>query len=55
MKLGIIGLALSGRSATFDALTRQGGETAARGEDRLAVVRVPDERVERLSRMFAPQ
>jgi GTP-binding protein YchF len=55
MKLGIIGLALSGRSTTFDALTRQGGETAARGEDRLAVVRVPDERVERLSRMFAPQ
>jgi len=42
MKLGIIGLPLSGRSTTFEALTRQGGETAARGEDRLAVVRVPD-------------
>lgn len=55
MKLGIIGLPLSGRSTTFDALTRQGGEAAGRGEDRLAVVRVPDERVDRLSRMFAPQ
>jgi GTP-binding protein YchF len=55
MKLGIIGLPLSGRSTTFEALTRQGAETASRGEDRLAVVRVPDERVDRLSRMFAPQ
>jgi hypothetical protein len=55
MKLGIIGLPLSGRSTAFEALTRQGGEIAARGEDRLAVVRVPDERVDRLSRMFAPQ
>jgi GTP-binding protein YchF len=55
MKLGIIGLPLSGRSTTFEALTRQGSETASRGEDRLAVVRVPDERVDRLSRMFEPQ
>jgi len=55
MKLGIIGLPLSGRSTTFEALTCQGGETASRGEDRLAVVRVPDERVDRLSGMFAPQ
>jgi len=55
MKLGIIGLPLSGRSTTFEALTRQGGETASRGEDRLSVVRVPDERVDRLSRMFNPQ
>jgi ribosome-binding ATPase YchF (GTP1/OBG family) len=55
MKIGIIGLPLSGRSTTFEALTRQGSETASRGEDRLAVVRVPDERVDRLSRMFEPQ
>ncbi|MCU0601586.1 MAG: YchF family ATPase [Desulfobacterales bacterium] len=55
MKLGIIGLPLSGRSTTFEALTRQGSETASHGEDRLAVVRVPDERVDRLSRMFEPQ
>src|SRR5512143_1221583 len=55
MKLGILGLPLSGRSTTFEALTRQGGETSSRGEDRLAVVRVPDERVDRLSRMFEPQ
>jgi hypothetical protein len=55
MKLGIIGLPLSGRSTTFEALTRQGSESVAHGEDRLAVVRVPDERVDRLSRMFVPQ
>jgi len=55
MKLGIIGLPLSGRSTTFEALTRQGGETVSRGEDRLAVVRVPDERVDRLSRIYEPQ
>jgi GTP-binding protein YchF len=55
VKLGIIGRPLSGRATTFEALTRQGGETAGRGEDRLAVVRVPDERVDRLSRMFEPQ
>jgi hypothetical protein len=55
MKLGIIGLPLSGRSTTFEALTRQGGGTAVHSEDRLAVVRVPDERVDRLSRMFEPQ
>jgi hypothetical protein len=55
MKLGIIGLPLSGRSTTFEALTHQGGEPASRADDRLAVVRVPDERVDRLSRMFEPQ
>jgi len=55
MKLGIIGLPLSGRSTTFEALTCQRGETAAHGEDRLAMVRVPDERLDRLSRMFEPQ
>ena len=55
MKIGVIGLPLSGRSTIFEALTRQGGETLARGEDRMAVVRVPDPRVDALSRMFEPE
>jgi ribosome-binding ATPase len=55
MKLGVIGLPLSGRSTIFEALTRQGAETQARGEDRTAVVRVPDPRVDALSRMFEPE
>jgi hypothetical protein len=55
MKLGIIGLPLSGRSTVFDALTRQAGGDAGRGDDRISVVRVPDGRVDDLSRIFAPQ
>ena len=55
MKLGIIGLPLSGRSTIFEALTRQGADPALRSEDRLGVVRVPDARVDALSRMFSPR
>ncbi|MCU0560060.1 MAG: YchF family ATPase [Desulfobacterales bacterium] len=55
MKLGIIGLPLAGRSTIFEALTRQETDSALRGEDRIAVVRVPDERVDALSRMFEPR
>ncbi len=55
MKLGIIGLPLSGRSTIFEALTRQGVDPALRSEDRLGMVRVPDARVDALSRMFSPR
>ncbi len=55
MKLGILGLPGSGRATLFEALTRQATETAAHGEDRLAVIRVPDERVDRLSAIFRPR
>lgn len=56
MKLGIIGLPLSGRSTVFEVLTRQSaGEGASRVEDRVAMVRVPDGRVEALERMFEPK
>jgi hypothetical protein len=55
MKLGIIGRPHSGRSTVFESLTRRAADTAARGEDQAAVVRVPDERVDALSRIFAPR
>jgi GTP-binding protein YchF len=55
MKIGIIGLPMAGRLTVFEALTRQAGDPGSRSEDRLAVVRVPDERVDILSRMFEPQ
>ncbi len=56
MKLGIIGLSLSGRSTVFEVLTRQSvGDGVSRTEDRMAVVRVPDERVDVLSGMFEPK
>jgi hypothetical protein len=55
MKLGIIGLPMAGRATIFEALTRQASEATSRAEDRLAVVRVPDERVDELSRVFSPR
>jgi GTP-binding protein YchF len=55
MKLGIVGLPRSGKSTLFDALTpkRVGGEH--RGEDRIAAIRVPDDRVDALSQMYQPK
>ena len=49
MKPGVIGLLLSGRSTAFGVLTRRESETASRGEDRLAIVRVPNKHVDRLN------
>jgi hypothetical protein len=46
---------MSGRSTIFETLTGQEADPALRSEDRRAVVRVPDERVEALSRMFKPR
>jgi len=58
MKLGIIGLPLSGKTTLFNALTRVHTPTTAsagRIEVHTAVVDVPDERVDRLSAMFKPK
>ncbi len=55
MKLGIIGLPRAGKSTLFDALTKNTSGTAHKGEDRIATIRVPDDRVDALSRMFKPQ
>jgi GTP-binding protein YchF len=55
MRLGITGLAMAGRTTVFEALTRQPVEAASRAEDRLAVVRVPDERVDALAKVFSPR
>ena len=53
MELGIIGLAKSGKTTIFNALSRGHAETAAFGrtslEPLVAVVKVPDERLERLA------
>ncbi|HEV2122493.1 MAG TPA: DUF933 domain-containing protein [Chloroflexota bacterium] len=59
MRLGIIGLPQSGKTTVFNALT--GGEapvTASGGygqETHLAVVKVPDARLDRLTEMFSPR
>jgi GTP-binding protein YchF len=55
MKLGIIGLPRAGKSTLFDALTKSISGSEHKGEDRIAAIRVPDERVDALSRMFQPQ
>jgi GTP-binding protein YchF len=55
MKLGIIGLPSSGKSTIFDALTKNKVGTERKGEDRIAVIRVPDERVDALSQMYQPK
>ena len=55
MKLGIIGLPRAGKSTVFDALTKNISGAEHKGEDRIAAIRVPDDRVDALSRMFKPQ
>jgi ribosome-binding ATPase len=58
MKLGIIGLPQSGKTTIFNALTRGNAPTTAsagRIEVHIAVVDVPDSRVDRLSAMFKPK
>jgi GTP-binding protein YchF len=56
MKLGIIGLPGAGKSTLFEAITKIIlDEISHKPEDRLGTIRVPDERVDRLSAMYSPQ
>jgi ribosome-binding ATPase len=58
MRLGIIGLPLSGKTTLFNALTRGSAPTgisAGKIEVRTSVVDVPDPRVDQLSAMFKPK
>ena len=60
MKIGIVGLPLSGKTELFEALTGAKGSPCAafpagNGQERRAVVKVPDERLERLSSLFSPK
>jgi GTP-binding protein YchF len=59
MKIAIIGLANSGKTTVFNALTRGTAETAAytsgQLEPNLATVKVPDARLAVLARMFNPK
>jgi GTP-binding protein YchF len=54
MRLGIIGLGGSGKSTIFQALTRSKPEEGAHKGHRIATVRVPDQRVDALNRLFKP-
>ncbi|MFN0146701.1 MAG: redox-regulated ATPase YchF [Dehalococcoidia bacterium] len=58
MKLGIIGLARSGKTTVFNAVTRGTalvGAYSAASQPNVGVVNVPDERVDRLAQLYKPK
>ena len=59
MKIGIVGLANSGKTTIFNALTGQNIPTTVypttEAQPNIGVVKVPDERVERLSEIYQPK
>lgn len=55
MKLGIIGLAQSGKRTVFEALTANRVEPGQISEAQIGMVRVPDPRIDALSRMYEPE
>ena len=55
MKIGLVGFAGSGKTTVFNTMTGLDVPVGYGGEVRLGIVRVPDERVDRLSRIFSPK
>ncbi len=59
MKIGIIGLANSGKTTIFNALTGQDVPTTVytttEAQPHIGIVKVPDERVERLAQIYNPK
>lgn len=55
MRLGIIGLAQSGKTTVFEALTNNISEDGHKRESRIGTITVPDTRVDVLSRMYTPK
>ena len=56
MKICIVGLPQSGKSSLFSALTGASSEpAAAKGADPIAVVKVPEPRLEKLAAIFEPK
>ncbi len=57
MKVGIIGFARSGKTTIFNALTGAKAEVGAFGsrDANLAVIKVPDERIDALSAVYKPK
>jgi ribosome-binding ATPase len=56
LRIGIVGLPQTGKTTLFQILTRAHGSAAGSGraEARVGVVKVPDERLDRLIAMFKP-
>ena len=57
MDVGIIGLGQSGKTTVFNAVTRGKAQTGFGGgqEPNIAVVKVPDRRLDTLSAMYKPK
>jgi GTP-binding protein YchF len=55
MKIGLVGFAGSGKTTVFNTLTGLDVPVGFGGEVRLGTVRVPDERIDRLSEVFRPR
>ncbi|HEV8217955.1 MAG TPA: DUF933 domain-containing protein [Gemmatimonadaceae bacterium] len=55
MKVGLVGFAGSGKTTVFNTLTGLGVPTGFGGEVHIGTVKVPDERIDRLSRIFKPK
>ena len=57
MKAGLVGYAQSGKTTIFNALTglHKAGTPAARGHVNLGAIKVPDPRVDALSKIFKPR
>jgi GTP-binding protein YchF len=57
MQIGIVGLPFSGKSTLFQAITRTHIDPSllARPDAHLAAIRIPDQRLDRLSAMFTPR
>jgi len=55
MRIGNVGFAGSGKTTVFNAMTGLNVPVGFGGEVRLGTVKVPDERIDRLSRIFSPK
>ena len=55
MKIGLVGFAGSGKTTVFNTMTGLDVPVGYGGEVRLGAVRVPDERIDRLSKIFSPK
>jgi ribosome-binding ATPase len=55
MKIGLVGFAGSGKTTVFNTMTGLDVPVGFGGEVRLGTVRVPDERIDALSRVFSPK
>ncbi len=54
-RVGILGLPQSGKTTVFEILMQGAGHAAAAGREQVGVVRVPDERIDRLAALYSPK